>query len=68
MQPHPLKRNLTELSLIRSTGAAADELSFYGPLSSLLNPADDPGTASGAECTMPEGRLGRGAGAKDGGR
>jgi hypothetical protein len=34
---HPLKTYLTELLLIRSTGANTPETSFYGPLANLLN-------------------------------
>ena len=37
MQPRPLKTHLSELFLIRSIGAATDELSFYDPLSRLPN-------------------------------
>jgi hypothetical protein len=39
MQPHALKTYLSEMFLIRSTGAATDELSFYGPLANLLSAA-----------------------------
>jgi len=61
---HPLKTYLTEILLIRSTGANTPETSFYGPFANLLNAAGQ-AIKPRVRCVM--GLKNQGAGMPDGG-